>query len=144
MPYERVLVYKISSTEKPINRTKTTVTTRSLNQWKLVVNPLPGQQRLADCYPRSITPSHPNKIAVKYQQKSHEYYLMDNHVQEVHVTRGTYDRKCMWQEMRQRNTNWSSEEENPNINKPQKVREANQVDQSQEALRNSNQSKLLK
>ena len=69
---------------------------------------------------------------------------MDNHVQEVHVTRGTYDRKCMWQEMRQRNTNWSSEEENPNINKPQKVREANQVDQSQEALRNSNQSKLLK
>ena len=144
LPEQRVLVYKISFTEKPINRTKTTVTTRSVNQWKLVVNPLPGQQRLADYYPRTITPIHLNKIAVKCQQKSHEYYLMDNHDQEVHVTKSSYDRKCMWQEMRQRSTNWSSEEENPNINKPKKVPEANQVDQSQEAIRRSNQSKHLK
>jgi len=111
---------------------------------KISVNSLPGQQKLTDCYSRTTTPSHPRKIAVKYQQKSHEYYLMDNHDQEVHLTRSTYDRKCMWQEVRQRNTDWSSEEENPNINKPQKVPEANQVDQSQEALRRSNQSKHLK
>jgi len=69
---------------------------------------------------------------------------MDNHDQEVHVTRNTYDRECIWQEIRQRNKNWSSEEENPNTNKPQKVPEANQVDQAQEALRTSNQSKHLK
>jgi len=68
---------------------------------------------------------------------------MDNHDQEVHVTSSTYDRKCVWQEVRQSNTNWSSEEENPNTNKPQKVPEANQVDQSQETLRRSNQSKYL-
>ena len=80
---------------------------------------------------------------MKYQQKSHEYYLMDNNDQEVHVTRSTYDMKGIWQEMCQRNKNWSSEEENPNTNKPQKVSEANQDDQSQEAFRRSNQSKHL-
>jgi len=30
---------------------------------------------------------------------------MHNHEQEVHVTRSTHNRKRMWQEMRQRNTN---------------------------------------
>jgi len=65
---------------------------------------------------------------------------MDNHDQEVHVTRSTHDRKRMWQEMRQRNTNRSSEEGNPNTNKPKEVLEANEADQSQEALIRSNQS----
>jgi len=69
---------------------------------------------------------------------------MDNHDQEVHVTRDTYDRKRMWQEMRQRNTNWSSEEGNPNTNKTQKVPEAKQAGQSQDVLTRSNQSKHLK
>ena len=50
---------------------------------------------------------------------------MRNHEQHVHVTRNTYDRKGMWQEMRQRNTNWSSEEENPNTNKSKKFLEVN-------------------
>jgi len=50
---------------------------------------------------------------------------MDSHAQEVHVTRSTHDRKGMWQEMCQRNTNWSSEEVNPNTNKSKKVLEAN-------------------
>ena len=92
---------------------KTMVTTRSCYQWKLVVNSLLWQRRLSDCYLMTITSSHPSKIAVKYQQKLHEYYLMDNHAREVHVTRSTHDRKRMWQEMHQRNTNWSSEEGNP-------------------------------
>jgi len=48
---------------------------------------------------------------------------MDNHVQEVHMTKSTYDRKRMWQDVRQRNTNWSSTEENQNINKSKKVLE---------------------
>jgi len=50
---------------------------------------------------------------------------MHNHKQEVHVTRSTHDRKRMWQEMRQRNTNWSSEEGNPNTDKSKKLPEAN-------------------
>jgi len=49
---------------------------------------------------------------------------MDNHAQEVHVTRSTHDRKRMWQKMRQRNMNWSSEEGNLNTNKSKKILEA--------------------
>jgi len=63
---------------------------------KISVNSLTGQQRLTGCCSGTTTPSHSSKTAVKYQQKSHEHYLMDNHDQEVHVTRGTHDRKCMW------------------------------------------------
>jgi len=107
LPEQWILVYKISSAEKPISLTKVTATTGRVNQWKLVVNPLPRQQKLAKCYPRTITSSHPSEITVKYQQKAHDGYLMDNH-----------DRKCMWQEMRQRNMNWSSEGWSTNINKP--------------------------
>jgi len=50
----------------------------------------------------------------------------------------------MWQEMRQRNMNWSSEGRNTNINKPQKLPEANWTGQSQKALTKDNQSKLMK
>jgi len=41
LPEQRILVYKTSSTEKLISLTKVTATTRRVNQWKLVVNPLP-------------------------------------------------------------------------------------------------------
>jgi len=67
LPEQRVFVCKISSKERSINRMKTTVTTRSVNQWKAVVNLLPGQWKLADCYPRTLTLSHPSEITVKYQ-----------------------------------------------------------------------------
>ena len=81
--------------------------------------------------PKAITSSHPSEITVKYQQKAHDGYLMDNH-----------DRKCMWQEMRQWNMNWSSE--GRNTNEVQKVPETNRTGQSQEALTKGNQSKLMK
>jgi len=45
--------------------------------------------------------------------------------------------------MRQRDTNWSSEEGNPNTNKPQKLPEPLQPDQSQETLTNDIQSKHM-
>ena len=65
---------------------------------------------------------------------------MDNHAQEVHMARSTHDRKRMWQEMRQRNTNWSSEEENPDTKKSKKVLEANLTNQSQKTVTRSDQS----
>jgi len=58
---------------------------------------------------------------------------MDNH-----------DRKCMWQEMRKRNMDWSPVGENPSINKPQKLPETIWIDQPQEALTKGSQSKLMK
>jgi len=45
--------------------------------------------------------------------------------------------------MRQRNTNWSSEEGTLNTNKPQNLPEPLQVDQSQKALTKDNQSELM-
>jgi len=50
----------------------------------------------------------------------------------------------MWQEMRKRNMNWSSEGRNIDISKPQKLPENNRTGQSQEALTKGNQSKLMK
>jgi len=90
--------------------------------------PKDNDNRTQDCHLRTITSCHPSKIAAKYQQKSYEYYLRDNHVQEVDVTRSTHDRKRIWKEMCQRNTNWSSEEGNLNTNKSKKVLEANETD----------------
>ena len=49
----------------------------------------------------------------------------------------------MWQEMRQRNTNWSSEGGTLTTNKPQNLPEPIQVDQSQKALTKGNQSELM-
>jgi len=103
---------------------RTIVTKKSRNQLKRIVDQLPWQQKVQDCYQRTITSSHPNKIAEKYQQKACDHYIMDNHDQEVHVTRSTCDRRSIWQEMRQRNTTWSSEEQEPGANNLKKVPEA--------------------
>jgi len=65
---------------------------------------------------------------------------MDNYVREVHMTRKTHDRTRMWQEVRQRNTTWSAEEGNTNANKPKKVLEAKENNQSQKTLTRRDQS----
>ena len=65
------------------------VNCKTMNLIKIKKN----DNRTQDCYLRTITSCHPSKIAAKYQQKSYEYYLRDNHVQEVDVTRSTHDRK---------------------------------------------------
>jgi len=131
MPEQRVTVYKINSMKKPIKRIKIAATAWSDSQWKLIVNLLSRQQRLADCYPKSITSSYLSKIIAKYQQKVTWRLPNGQSRSRKCMWPEAYDRKCMWQEMRQRNTNWSSEERNLNTNKPQKLPEALQVGQSQ-------------
>jgi len=56
--------------------------------------------------------------------KSCDYHIMDNHDQDVHVTKSTCDRKRMWQEVGQRNTTWSSEKQELSVNQLKKVPEA--------------------
>jgi len=51
-------------------------------------------------------------------------------LQEVHVTKSTYARKRMWQEVRQRNTTWSSEEGDPGTNNLKKLLAAKKSNQS--------------
>ena len=81
-------------------------------------------------YFRTLTSSHLSESALKRQQKSQDNYLMAKHDQEMHMT-GNAQKE-------------HEEGENQSINKHPKLPETIWIDQPQEALTKSSQSKLMK